>query len=257
MTTGSWRWRRDSFLQPWGLKGAPCEDHTLRRHDAFRFSRHAGILVAVHPDSAIRSKVDDLKTGADSEPRRRGFAPWSAVRANFLTGLVVVAPVGLTIYIVWTAIGIIDSWVLPFIPRRYQPETVFGADIHGFGLVIFLVFVITVGYVAKGLIGRWLLRQGESAVARMPVVRSVYRGLKQIAEAVVNQSDRTFDKVCIVEYPRKGLWAVAFYSNEARGEIRSNLGAERDGFISVFLPTTPQPDIRFPAVRAIRRCHLP
>ncbi len=186
-----------------------------------------------------------MKTGADSEPRRRGFAPWSAVRANFLTGLVVVAPVGLTIYIVWTAIGIIDSWVLPFIPRRYQPETVFGADIHGFGLVIFLVFVITVGYVAKGLIGRWLLRQGESAVARMPVVRSVYRGLKQIAEAVVNQSDRTFDKVCIVEYPRKGLWAVAFYSNEARGEIRSNLGAERDGFISVFLPTTPNPTSGF------------
>ncbi len=186
-----------------------------------------------------------MKTGADSEPRRRGFAPWSAVRANFLTGLVVVAPVGLTIYIVWTAIGIIDSWVLPFIPRRYQPETVFGADIHGFGLVIFLVFVISVGYVAKGLIGRWLLRQGESAVARMPVVRSVYRGLKQIAEAVVNQSDRTFDKVCIVEYPRKGLWAVAFYSNEARGEIRSNLGAQRDGIISVFLPTTPNPTSGF------------
>ena len=193
----------------------------------------------------VRNRVDVLKTGSNSEPRRRGFAPWSAIRANFLTGLVVVAPVGLTVYIVWTAIGIIDSWVLPFIPKRYQPETIFGADIHGFGLVIFLVFVMVVGYVAKGLIGRWLLRWGESAVARMPVVRSVYRGLKQIAEAVVNQSDRTFDKVCMVEYPRKGLWAVAFYSNEARGEIRSHLGAGKDGIISVFLPTTPNPTSGF------------
>ena len=186
-------------------------------------------------------KLDDTP-----EPKRRVrvFSPWAALRANFLTGLVVVAPVGLTVYIVWTAIGIIDSWVLPLIPETYQPATYIGVDIHGFGLVIFLIFVIIVGYFAKGLIGRWVLGWGESAVSRMPIVRSVYRGLKQIAEAVVNQSDRSFDKVCLIEYPRKGLWAVAFYSNEAQGEIRSST-TSHGNVISVFLPTTPNPTSGF------------
>ena len=180
----------------------------------------------------------------EANRRVRGFSPWTALRANFLTGLVVVAPVGLTVYIVWTAIGIIDSWVLPLIPETYQPATYIGVNIHGFGLVIFLIFVIIVGYFAKGLIGRWVLRLGESAVSRMPIVRSVYRGLKQIAEAVVNQSDRSFDKVCLIEYPRKGLWAIAFYSNEAQGEIRSRT-TSHGNVISVFLPTTPNPTSGF------------
>ena len=168
----------------------------------------------------------------------------AALRANFLTGLVVVAPVGLTIYIVWTAIGIIDSWVLPLIPADYQPAIYFGVHIHGAGLIVFLVFTVVVGYVAKGLIGRWILGRGEMLVARMPVVRSVYRGLKQIAEAVVEQSATSFDKVCLVEYPRKGIWAVAFYSNTARAEIRDHLGKRRK-MISVFLPTTPNPTSGF------------
>ncbi len=175
---------------------------------------------------------------------RPKFSIWAALRANFLTGLVIVAPVGLTAYIVWTAIGIIDSWVLPLIPVRYQPATFFGVNIHGIGLVIFLIFVIIVGYFAKGLIGRWILRWGETAVSRMPIVRSVYRGLKQIAEAVVNQSDHTFDKVCLIEYPRRGIWAIAFYSNDAQGEIKSNISSEGNT-ISVFLPTTPNPTSGF------------
>ncbi len=168
----------------------------------------------------------------------------AALRANFLTGLVVVAPVGLTIYIVWTAIGIIDSWVLPLIPADYRPATYLGVHIHGAGLIVFLIFTVVVGYVAKGLIGRWILGRGELLVARMPVVRSVYRGLKQIAEAVVEQSSTSFDKVCMVEYPRKGIWAVAFYSNTARAEVRDRLGRERK-MISVFLPTTPNPTSGF------------
>ncbi|MCY3879885.1 MAG: DUF502 domain-containing protein [Rhodobacteraceae bacterium] len=168
----------------------------------------------------------------------------TSLRANFLTGLVVVAPVGLTVYIVWTGIGIIDSWVLPLIPERYQPATYFGVHIHGAGLIVFLIFTILVGYVAKGLFGRWILGRGEMLVSRMPIVRSVYRGLKQIAEAVVDQSTTTFDRVCLVQYPRKGIWAIAFYSNDARAEIREHLGKERK-MISVFLPTTPNPTSGF------------
>ena len=185
-----------------------------------------------------------MNKNSERKTKGRRFSPWTALRANFLTGLVVVAPVGLTVYIVWTAIGIIDSWVLPLIPEKYQPATYIGVNIHGFGLVIFLIFVMIVGYFAKGLIGRWMLGWGESAVSRMPIVRSVYRGLKQIAEAVVNQSERSFDKVCLIEYPRNGLWAIAFYSNEAQGEIRARTAA-KGNVISVFLPTTPNPTSGF------------
>ena len=185
-----------------------------------------------------------MKQPTDPDRQRRGFSPFANLRANFLTGVVVVAPAALTVYIVWTAIGIIDSWVLPLIPVRYQPATYIGVNIHGFGLVIFLVFVIIVGYFAKGLMGRWVLGLGETVVLRMPVIRSVYRGLKQIAEAVVNQSERSFDKVCLIEYPRKGLWAISFYSNDAQGEIKQR-SEGGDKIISVFLPTTPNPTSGF------------
>lgn len=166
------------------------------------------------------------------------------LRANFLTGLVVVAPVGLTIYLVWTTIGVIDSWVLPWIPASYQPSTILGVDIRGVGLAVFLIFTMIVGYIAKGLFGRWLLHRGELLVARMPIVRSVYRGLKQIAEAIIDKSAMSFDRVCLVEYPRRGVWAIGFYSNDARSEVRYQLCSEKK-FISVFIPTTPNPTSGF------------
>ena len=169
---------------------------------------------------------------------------FSALRANFLTGLVVVAPVGLTIYVVWTAIGIIDSWVLPLIPSRYQPATFFGIDIRGVGLVVFLIFSVLVGYIAKGLLGRWILHRGELLVSRMPIIRSIYGGLKQIAEAIVDKSEMSFDRVCLVEYPRREVWAIAFYSNDAKSEIRDFLGI-KPKFVSIFIPTTPNPTSGF------------
>ncbi len=167
-----------------------------------------------------------------------------ALRANFLTGLVVLVPVGLTAYIFWTAIGIIDSWVLPWIPERYNPSAYIGADVHGIGSVIFLVFCVVVGYFAKGLIGRWILRWGELIVGRMPLVRSVYQALKQIAETVFQQGETTFDRACLIEYPRKGLWAMAFYSTTTKGEILEKT-PDVGKMISVFLPTTPNPTSGF------------
>ena len=168
----------------------------------------------------------------------------ASLRANFLTGLVVVAPVALTAYIVWTAIGIIDSWVLPWIPAKYRLSPYFDADIRGVGAIIFLIFTIIIGYFTKGLIGRTLLRSGEIIVERMPIVRSVYNAIKQIAETVLAQSNTSFDRACLIEYPRKGIWAVAFFSTVAKGEIQK-LAASENNVISVFLPTTPNPTSGF------------
>jgi uncharacterized membrane protein len=173
--------------------------------------------------------------------RRRSVV--GMLRANFLTGLVVVAPISLTLWLIWTAVGWIDSWVLPFIPPRFHPSVYTGYDVRGYGVAIFLVFTVLVGWIAKGLIGRSLIAFGEGLVDRMPVVRSIYNGLKQIAETVFAQSEKTFERACLVEYPRRGIWAIGFVSTSAKGEIAERLPEE--GILSVFLPTTPNPTSGF------------
>ena len=181
--------------------------------------------------------------------RRTRFA---SLRTSFLTGLVVIAPIGLTVWLVWSVIGWVDGFVLPFVPNAYHPDnilnTLFGIDtvvnIRGVGVVFFLVFTILVGWTAKGLIGKSMLGWGESLVDRMPVVRSIYNGLKQIAETVFAQSETSFDTACLVQYPRPGIWAIAFISTSAKGEIQESIPVD-DQLMSVFLPTTPNPTSGF------------
>jgi uncharacterized membrane protein len=174
--------------------------------------------------------------------RKRG--PFGALRASFLTGLIVILPISLTVYLIWTAIGIIDAWVLPFVPSDYHPQNYVGWNIRGFGVVIFLVFTVLVGWMAKGLLGRSLIQWGEDLVDRMPVVRSIYNGLKQIAETVFTQSNTSFDRACLVEYPRRGMWGIAFISTNAKGEVARKLGHNGE-MLTVFLPTTPNPTSGF------------
>ena len=110
------------------------------------------------------------------------------LRNDFLTGLVVVLPMFLTAYIVWWFVGFVDDKVVPLIPRRYDPENVFGRNIFGFGLVLFVTFTTLVGALAKNLIGRQILQFGETILSRTPIVRPIYNGLKQIAETLFTQS---------------------------------------------------------------------
>lgn len=158
--------------------------------------------------------------------------------------MIVVAPVFLTFYLIWWFVGLIDSWVLPLVPEAYQPQPYLGINVAGYGVIIFLVFTIFVGAVAKGFIGRSLLNRAEKIVDRMPVVRSIYNGLKQIVETILSQSNSSFEKACLVEYPRRGIWAVAFVSTETKGEVLDKLPLEEQ-FLSVFLPTTPNPTSGF------------
>ena len=131
----------------------------------------------------------------------------ASLRASFLTGIVVIAPVGLTVWLIWTVIGWVDGFVWPFVPQAYQPEALLNrflgirdasdpdwisVSVRGVGVIVFLLFTLLVGWIAKGLIGRSLVRYAESLVERVPVVRSIYSGVKQIAESVFNQEDRSF-----------------------------------------------------------------
>lgn len=183
-----------------------------------------------------------MNTPFDDKPRRPGI--FAKLRASFLTGLVVIAPVGLTIWLIWTLFGWVDGFVLPLVPQRFNPEEYIGINLRGVGVIFFLVFTILVGWIAKGLIGRSMIRFAETLVDRTPVVRSIYSGIKQIAETVFAQSERSFEKACMVQYPRKGIWAIGFISTQAKGEIlaRSDVMGE---LISVFVPTTPNPTSGF------------
>lgn len=179
------------------------------------------------------------------EEDRRKPGLFGGLRASFLTGIVVIAPIGLTVYLLWTVMGWIDAFVLPLVPYAWRPEQYIGINLRGVGVIFFLVFTILVGWIAKGMIGRSLISWGESLVVRMPVVRSIYTGLKQIAETVFAQQDATFDKACLVEYPRKGAWAIGFISTQAKGEISRRTGEIGEKITSVFVPTTPNPTSGF------------
>jgi uncharacterized membrane protein len=175
-------------------------------------------------------------------PHKRGF--FARLRGSFLTGLVVVAPAVLTVWLIVTVVEFFDARVVPLIPRSYLPDVLATLEIPGLGIAIFLVFTLIVGWLAKGFIGRSLINWSEDIVARMPVVRSIYNALKQIAETVFAQSNTSFQRACLVEYPRRGIWAVAFISTDTKGEIAHKIaGGER--MLSVFLPTTPNPTSGF------------
>jgi uncharacterized membrane protein len=183
-----------------------------------------------------------MNTPFDEKPRRPGL--FASLRASFLTGLIVIAPVGLTIWLIWSVIGWIDGVVLPLVPYDFQPEKYIGINLRGIGVIIFLLFTIVVGWLAKGLLGRSLIRIAENMVQNVPVVRSIYSGVKQIAETVFAQSERSFEKACLFEYPRKGIWAIGCISTTAKGEVAQRATTSGD-LISVFVPTTPNPTSGF------------
>lgn len=180
----------------------------------------------------------------DTKKPIRKAGIFARMRGNFLAGLVVIAPIFLTAWLIWGFVGWIDSWVLPLVPYNYRPEQYIGINLRGVGVAFFLLFTMVVGWMGKGILGRSFLRLGESIVERMPVVRSIYNGLKQIAETVFSQRETSFEKACLVEYPRRGIWAIAFISTGAKGEIDSGIPVEGD-IMSIFLPTTPNPTSGF------------
>jgi|GEM_PF-919367 len=138
-------------------------------------------------------------------PKPKKLPLLQRIRNNFLTGLIVVAPIFLTIYLIWLFVSFIDDRVVPLIPARYNPEVYLNADIPGFGVVVFLIVCSIIGMLTKGIFGRQLVRFGESLVDRTPVVRSIYNAVKQIIETIFSQSQSSFQNACLVQYPREGI----------------------------------------------------
>lgn len=166
------------------------------------------------------------------------------VRAYFLTGLVIAGPLAATAYITWWVIGTVDAWVKPLIPYRYWPVNLVGYDIPGVGLLFALVALTLLGFLAANLAGRTALRLGERLLDGMPVVRGLYKSLKQVFETVFSQSGSSFRKVGLVEFPNKGTWSIVFISAAPTEALARHIpGGET--LTSVFLPCSPNPTTGF------------
>ncbi|MGD9738295.1 MAG: DUF502 domain-containing protein [Bauldia sp.] len=166
---------------------------------------------------------------------------WTRLRNYFLTGVVITAPIGATIWIVWSVIDWIDSIVTPLIPAQANPESYLRFTIPGFGVVAAVILLTAIGFLAANLVGRTLLRGGEKIVDRVPVIRVVYRAIKQIAETVLADRTKNFKNVGLIEYPRKGLFALCLVTTESRGEVARRVGEGTEKVYACVVPPSPVP----------------
>ena len=164
------------------------------------------------------------------------------LRAYFFAGILITAPISITFYLAWLFITFVDARVTPLIPAQFNPTTYLPFGLPGLGLVVVVVVLMLIGALTAGFFGRLVMRFYEGFLARMPVLRSIYGAIKQIIETVLAQQSTAFRQAVLIEYPRRGLWAVAFITGQTRGEVQ-NLTEETT--INVFLPTTPNPTSGF------------
>lgn len=168
------------------------------------------------------------------------FLLW--LRNSFLTGIVVTAPIGATVWVVFTFVNWVDGRVMPLFPPKYNPENYLPIDVPGLGLIIAMVGLTLLGALAANIFGRTLLGLGERLLARVPFVSNLYDALKQIIKTVISGADKNFQDAVLIEYPRKNLWAIGFVTADAQYELAERLGGD---WVAVFVPTTPNPTSGF------------
>ena len=184
--------------------------------------------------------------GAPAEPAKpvpfhHGLA--GRLRTYFLTGLILVGPAYITIGLTWWFINWVDDLVRPVIPLAYRPETYLPIKIPGTGLVIALAALTLLGFLTANFIGRKLVEAGENILNRMPVVRPIYKSLKQIFETLFAKGGSSFRRVGLVEFPSPGMWSLVFLSNPASEEIAARLPDTEH--VAAFMPCTPNPTTGF------------
>jgi uncharacterized membrane protein len=166
------------------------------------------------------------------------------LRTYFLTGLVVAGPLAITVYLTWSFVTWVDDLVRPFIPVAYRPETYLPWRVPGTGLVVAFFAITMLGFLTANLVGRTLVEAGETLLDRMPLVRSIYKGLKQVFETLFSESGSSFRKVGLVQFPAPGMWSLVFLSQAPGGEITVRLPLQ-DEYVSAFMPCTPNPTTGF------------
>jgi uncharacterized membrane protein len=163
------------------------------------------------------------------------------MRKYLIAGLLVWMPLGITFLVIRAIVGFLDQTLL-LLPEAYQPDNFLGIHIPGLGVLLAVVLVLATGMIVANLLGRRLVNAWESLLSRIPLVRTLYAGIKQILEAVLATDGQSFRRVLLVEYPRKGVWSLAFMTSDLLGEVQEKTRSE---VISVFIPTTPNPTSGF------------
>ncbi len=165
-------------------------------------------------------------------------------RNYFLTGLIVTGPVAITLYLIWWFVTWVDGLVRPFVPVAYRPETYLPFGLPGSGLVVAVFALTFLGFLTANLIGRTLVDLGERLLGRTPVVRAIYRSLKQVFETLFSGKGSSFRRVGLVEFPSPGMWSIVLISQSPSDEVASSLPGKEE-HISVFLPCAPNPTTGF------------
>ena len=200
-------------------------------------------------DSPIKPAVP-AESAAAAPPRPASPAPapfqhglMSRMRNYFLTGLVLVGPLYITANLTWWFINWVDDLVRPFIPAAYRPETYLPVVIPGTGLIIAFLALTVLGFLTANLVGRTLVEFGEGVLNRMPIVRPIYRSLKQIFETLFSDAGASFRQVGLVEFPAPGMWSLVFLSGTPGADIAARLPESEH--VSAFMPCTPNPTTGF------------
>ena len=165
-------------------------------------------------------------------------------RNYFLTGLIVAGPILITLYLTWWFVTWVDGLVRPFVPTAYRPETYLPFGLPGSGLIVAVVALTLLGFLAANLIGRTLVDLGERLLGRMPVVRAIYRSLKQVFETLFSGKGSSFRRVGLVEFPSPGMWSIVLISQSPSTDVATSLPGDEE-HISVFLPCAPNPTTGF------------
>ena len=163
------------------------------------------------------------------------------IKGVFLTGIAAIIPVGVTFYILYLIIGMMNKLV-KIIPARFHPDQILPFHLPGLGIIITLILIFTVGLVTKSYLGKKLVSLGERMVGKIPLVRGIYNALKQLVDAVFSDKGQSFKKAVLIEYPREGLYSIAFVTGVSRGEVQVKTAQK---CVNVFVPTTPNPTSGF------------
>jgi uncharacterized membrane protein len=190
----------------------------------------------------MREPEPHLTVAADppKPPRKPRNRVIERLRGYFFAGIVVTGPTLFTAYLTWVFIEFIDGAVRWLLPDRYNPATYL--HVPGLGLILGVITLTLIGAATANYVGRIFLRLSDRLLARMPVVRGVYGAAKQIFETVLAKQSNTFREAVLVEYPRKGVWTIAFVTARTEGEVRALTGPDP---VSIYVPTTPNPTSGF------------
>ncbi|MBY0573707.1 MAG: DUF502 domain-containing protein [Undibacterium sp.] len=163
------------------------------------------------------------------------------MRKYFITGLLILVPLAITLWVLHAVISTMDQTLL-LLPIQWRPETLLGVKLPGFGVILTVLIIFLTGLLTKNFIGNYVVAGWESLLNRIPIVNSIYSSVKQVSDTLFSSSGNAFSKALLLQYPREGVWTIAFLTGTPAAEVAGHLAGE---FISVYVPTTPNPTSGF------------